>query len=267
MGKCITPFTKDGYHLPCGKCLECKATRISGWSFRLIKQSEISTSAIFLTLTYNTDHVPITDKHLMTLDKTDLQKFFKRLRKLHPKNTQLKYYACGEYGGHTRRPHYHIILFNADQNLLEKAWKLGTYFIGDVQGASIAYTLKYIDKPTHIPQWKGDDRQKEFSLMSKKMGLNYISKNTIKWHKKDLLNRMYIPLKDGQKIIMPKYFKEKIYNKLQRNQISQHLENKEKLINNNKDLPTKLKEIKQDELILLNKYRKNNNETRLKTSI
>ena len=28
--------------------------------------------------------------------------------------TPLKYYAVGEYGGQTKRPHYHIVIFNAD---------------------------------------------------------------------------------------------------------------------------------------------------------
>jgi len=61
----------------------------------------------------------------MTLKKTDIQKFFKRLRKCHgKKHKSIKYYAVGEYGGQTLRPHYHIVIFNADINYFERAWAL-----------------------------------------------------------------------------------------------------------------------------------------------
>lgn len=268
MAQCITPFTKNGYHLPCGKCYECKARRISAWSFRLSKQAEVSTSAYFLTLTYDTPHLPRTNNNLQTICKRDLQLFFKRLRKLQlPGTIPIKYYACGEYGSITKRPHYHIILFNATIESIEKSWQLGQYHVGDVTPASTGYTLKYISKKTLIPQFKRDDRIPEFSLMSKKMGINYITKNTLKWHKKDLLNRMYCPLKDGKKIAMPKYFKEKIYNILQRNMIAQHIANQELKKDLGKTLITLDAEFKQKQLILLNKFNKNNNDTRINPTI
>ena len=43
------------------------------------------------------------------------------------------------------------------------------------------------------------------------MGDNYLTENMIRWHKNDLTNRMYVPIKDGKKIAMPRYYKEKIY--------------------------------------------------------
>lgn len=112
----------------------------------------------------------------MSLRKTDLQSFFKRLRKAHPPidkddpTTQIKYYAAGEYGGKTNRPHYHIIIFNAKLELLQPAWDLGQIHYGQVSDASIGYTLKYISKPSRIPLHRNDDRQKEFALMSKNLG-------------------------------------------------------------------------------------------------
>jgi len=117
--RCITPFYKKeqtrGEHIPfpCGKCPPCKKRRTSGWSFRLVKEGERSLSALFITLTYDTEYVPITSNGYMSLDIKDLQKFFKRLRKL--TNEKLKYYAVGEYGSTKMRPHYHIILYNANK--------------------------------------------------------------------------------------------------------------------------------------------------------
>lgn len=141
-------------HAPvqCGKCYNCKQTRIAQWSFRLLKELEVADNAYFVTLTYDNQHVPITTgRYPMTLLKNSkqdlecriregleersdrsLQGFFKRLRyyeretkilfdykvqKIYEKKP-IKYYAAGEYGskgergGKGGRPHYHIILFN-----------------------------------------------------------------------------------------------------------------------------------------------------------
>lgn len=191
---CMTPFCvkRDGQEtpVPCGKCPECCARRVSGWSFRLMQEDKNSESAYFITLTYDTNFVPITGKGFMDLSKEDLQKFFKRLRKatvnhrhqahggyrgkVQPNECPeckaakpIKYYAVGEYGGRTFRPHYHIILFNAVLELIQPAWDKGSVHYGTVTGASIGYSLKYISKPGKIPLHGNDDRQKEFALMSK----------------------------------------------------------------------------------------------------
>jgi hypothetical protein len=219
MAECLTPFyvkdrhTKDQVPVPCGKCPVCSARRISGWSFRLMKEGERSSSSFFVTLTYDTNHVPITKTGYMSLSKEHLQKYFKRLRKLN--DEKLKYYAVGEYGGKTMRPHYHIILFNAKLETVLKAWALdgkyfGDYHVGKVTEASIGYTMKYISKSKKIPQHKNDDRLPEFALMSKRMGDNYLTDLMVKWHKLDIGNRMYCNLKDGKKIAMPRYYKQKL---------------------------------------------------------
>jgi len=221
MAECLTPYyvkdrhTNDEIPVPCGRCPVCSARRISGWSFRLIKEGERSSSSFFITLTYNTDHVPITPKGFMSLDKRHMQLYFKRLRKYHDKETKIKYYAVGEYGAKTMRPHYHIILFNAKLEYVLKAWAMdgrymGDYHVGKVTEASIGYTMKYISKTKKVPQHKNDDRLPEFALMSKGMGANYLTQKMVQWHKADIGNRMYCNLKDGKKIAMPRYYKQKL---------------------------------------------------------
>lgn len=37
-----------------------------------------------------------------------------------------------------------------------------------------------------------------------------------RYHKADLENRMYVPIEDGKKIAMPRYFKDKMYNNEER---------------------------------------------------
>ena len=79
---------------------------------------------------------------MQTLRKRDYQLFMKRLRKAFP-NDKIRFYAAGEYGPKTLRPHYHAILFglhlddlgfyeNSDQNFpyywsksLQKVWDEG----------------------------------------------------------------------------------------------------------------------------------------------
>jgi hypothetical protein len=242
----MSPFlvkskTENPIPVPCGKCPACAARRTSAWSFRLLQEDKHAVSSHFITLTYDTQHAPITQNGYMGLTKRDLQLFFKRLRKSHNNVHGLppiKYYCVGEYGGKSYRPHYHIILFNAKVELIQDAWGLGHVHYGDVNGASVGYTLKYISKPKRIPLHRNDDRQPEFSLMSKGLGSSYCKAQTIfvgqtvihdgeecieivkikkgygsmvDWHKSSLENRMYCTLPDGKKLAMPRYYKDRIY--------------------------------------------------------
>ena len=163
----------------------------------------------------------------MSLNKSDLQKFFKRLRKL--SSSRIRYYACGEYGGKGWRPHYHIILFNSDAEHVARAWSLdgkplGDVHYGTVTEASVGYTLKYITKAPRIPVHINDDREREFSLMSKGLGSNYLTDRMVDYHlgigapdQQEAINqRMNCTIAGGKKIAMPRYYKDKIYNKLQR---------------------------------------------------
>lgn len=226
---CITPIivkNSDGKKIPCGRCTKCRARRISAWSFRLQQQEKVSKNSHFITLTYGTSAVPITNKGYMSLRRTDLQLFIKRLRKAHSKSgiwaAGLKYYIAGEYGGQTGRPHYHCIIFNAKRELIQPAWGLGEIHYGSITGASIGYCLKYMSKPSIIPKHKNDDRKKEFALMSKGLGKNYLDpdRGFVFWHKDDLQNRCYLNIGDGKKASMPRYYKDKLYTAEEREKIA-----------------------------------------------
>lgn len=216
--------------VPCGKCPKCIARRVSAWSFRLQEELKVSSSAHFITLTYATSHVPINYFGQLTLDKRDLQLFFKRLRQSHirsqPKGevvqNSIKYYACGEYGGRTRRPHYHAILFNAQLELIQPAWDKGNIHYGDVTGASVGYTLKYMNKNKRAFRLsKFDVRNPEFAVMSKGLGISYLSESICNWHVQDIIKHNYCTLPGGAKIGMPRYYKEKLYFELEREAIAE----------------------------------------------
>lgn len=225
---CLSPYyvsnplfpvrsNREKVPVPCGKCPPCLTRRTSGWVFRLLQQEKISESSVFLTLTYDTDHVNISEKGYMTLCKKDYQDFMKRLRKHHKlvgNSSKLSYYACGEYGSKNWRPHFHAIIFNCDKELISKSWDKGQIYVDKVTGASIAYTCKYMNKGKLIPVHQNDDRVPEFSLMSKKMGMNYLSDEIVRYHKADL-SRAYVNNGDV-KVAMPRYYREKIYTKGER---------------------------------------------------
>lgn len=229
MAQCMTPFGVRHKHknetipVPCGRCPACRARRASAWSFRLMQEDKVSISSFFITLTYDTSVVPISKSGYMDLRKRDLQLFFKRLRKAHtlePRDRPIRYYAVGEYGGKTNRPHYHVILFNSRVELIQPAWQNGHVHYGQVTGASVGYTLKYISKPGRIPMHRNDDRTPEFSLMSKGLGANYLTDAMVKWHKADLDERMYCVIEDGKKITLPRYYKDKIYTEHERKRVA-----------------------------------------------
>lgn len=228
----VKTLQKDKVPVPCGKCPKCAKRRISAWSFRLVQEDKVSLSSWFITLTYDTKYLPFTRNYFATLDKRDLQLFYKRLRKLHEGdpvwNKPIKYYSVGEYGSETRRPHYHVILFNADVERIQRAWSIfdeelynrtgkkvfhpiGHVHYGTVSEASVGYTLKYISKPMWRPDHRNDDRLPQFSLMSKGLGASYVSDNIKRWHHDVLEERMHCVLLDGKKVTMPRYYKDRIY--------------------------------------------------------
>ena len=60
--------------------------------------------------------------------------------------------------------------------------------------------------------------------MSKGLGANYLNERTIKWHKRQIEERCYLPLKDGKKASMPRYYKDKLYKDGEKFRISVHMQ-------------------------------------------
>lgn len=221
--QCHTPYLvrdiEDGTvkPVPCGRCPACFKRRISQWSFRLQIEEKFSKSSTFITLTYEDSNLPVRGG-ANTLRKRHLQLFFKRLRINHVRSgayfrdefggeIPIRYFACGEYGTVGFRPHYHALVFDANLELIDRSWRLGYVHYGDVEPASIGYVLKYMCKPSHS---KRDKRDKEFQCMSKGIGLRYLSPEMFKYHHGDL-TRMYCILPGGDKVSMPRYYKDFLF--------------------------------------------------------
>lgn len=107
-------IAEDALSVPCGKCAGCVKDAATAWSVRCYHEASLSDRNCFVTLTYAEDRCP------GSLVKSDVQKWLKRVRS---EGVKLRYFACGEYGGQTRRPHYHVLVFG--QDFLEGSQKLG----------------------------------------------------------------------------------------------------------------------------------------------
>jgi hypothetical protein len=147
----------------------------------------------------------------------------------------IRYFAVGEYGSKTRRPHYHILLFNMDianTDPIGTKWKFGHVDCGTVTGSSINYTTKYMFK-----QWfKKDKRVRPFTLMSKKpiIGQNYLDK----YGKYHIINgELTTRDMNGRSRRLPKAYLQRLFtNKEDRIALSkkcfeEHVENKVKQFN------------------------------------
>jgi len=184
-----------------------------------MEESKHADTAYFVTLTYSPESIPVKNGKY-TLDKEELQKYIKKLR--HANEGTIKYYAIGEYGGITRRPHYHLIVFNVDtQSDFISCWTTynsetntfdlkGKIDIGRVERASIHYVTGYLIGPGFkYGKYEDTDVQQPFQLISKGIGENYLYDNYT-WHKKE--KRFYIQTEQGHKQKMPRYYKDRIFN-------------------------------------------------------
>lgn len=170
--------------VPCGKCIGCKLEHSRQWALRCMHEKRLHTDSSFLTLTYDPAHLPSGG----SLVKRDLQLFMKRLRKQFGEG--VRFFACGEYGEKSLRPHYHVLLLNKDFNdkrpistgseytlyaskLLSQLWTSGSHAIGDVNFESAAYVARYCTKkitgPKAADHYKG--RTPEFLVMSRRPGI------------------------------------------------------------------------------------------------
>ncbi len=187
--------------VPCGRCTGCRMDYGKHWADRMLLEYNTSrvygsNKALFVTLTYDDDHLPLvfcSDGALRSsLCKRDYQLFFKRLRKVFP----VRYVLSGEYGDNTSRPHYHAIIFGLsvsdfpDSYLYrrdDKAhtflyvspgfsnfWQNGFCTIADASFDTMAYVARYVLKKQYrtdfvIDFYKG--REPPFIVSSRRPGI------------------------------------------------------------------------------------------------
>lgn len=237
----VSPFP-GSVSVPCGKCLGCRLDYSRQWADRMMLEFEKTHKAIFLTLTYNEEHVPCVYDDFgsiiwYTLNKQHWQDFMKRLRSRKEfDNRELKFYMCGEYGSKTLRPHMHAIIFGISVEdfpnrrsigmnelrqiyytdpYLEDLWKdqrdglsLGFITFSAVSWQTCAYVSRYTMKKLYTDYSRIDmlsESLPEFSLMSRRPGIGswyFYEKRPDPERPSIYLNTGY----ESQEIRFPKYF-------------------------------------------------------------
>lgn len=196
------------------------------WSTRVTDEAQMHEENSFLTLTFSDEYLP----EDYSVNKRHMQLFMKRLRE--EVKVPIRFFGCGEYGGTTHRPHYHIIIFGydfrSDRKLwstragyniyksatLEKVWPFGLCEIGTVTPQSAQYIAKYVFKRatgdkafTHYlrihPLLGHEVRVRaEFILMSTRPGIGYAFYEK---YRSDMFPRDYTVI-DGKRRPVPKYY-------------------------------------------------------------
>lgn len=241
--------------IPCGKCIGCRLDSSKDWANRGYLEGLYSDHNYFVTLTYDEDHLTIPEFVEMddititapeelewkgTLIPSDLKRFINTLRKIFEReynHTDIRYIACGEYGGEGKRPHYHLILFNCpfpsdtfynpriswekdtyyQNEIIERAWNKGISNITEASWNTIAYLSRYITKKINgenselYYKIQGQE-SKEFFRASNRPGIGY---KYYEDHKEEIYKNDSILIKKGNQITWekpPDYF-DKLYEK------------------------------------------------------
>lgn len=153
-----TPF-------PCGSCRPCRIAKSKIMTSRILIEQMAHAESLFLTLTY--ERMPL----CTSLCPRHLTLFFKKLRKsIEP--IKIRYFAVGEYGELSFRPHYHCILFGigADfKHQITKAWDKGFIHLMELNKTTARYITGYCtSKYTNEKNCAG--RHKEFTRSSNRNG-------------------------------------------------------------------------------------------------
>lgn len=184
--------------IPCGRCLGCGIEKSRQWAARCVNEAQMHADNCFITLTYDDKHLPLeyVDEEtgviyggkMPSLKPRDLELFWKRFRK--ECGSGIRYYACGEYGERTRRPHYHAVVFGYDfedkkfydtkggndvytSDTLSRIWRNGNCLVGECTFESAAYVARYIVSKyaTEDKYYTDNNIYPEFSRMSRKPGI------------------------------------------------------------------------------------------------
>lgn len=142
---------RDFLRLPCGGCIGCRKSRAREWALRCTLELAEHSTACWSTLTYEDRYKP------PSLRRDHLQGWLKRLRR-RLGAARVKFFASGEYGERTFRPHYHAILFGVpvESSVPQASWPFGYVRVDPLTPAAISYVAGYCSKKLG---WQDFDRE------------------------------------------------------------------------------------------------------------
>ena len=213
------PICKDRrlFYIPakCGCCIECRKEKQREWRVRLEEELR-SNFGYFTTLTISPEGIKeIEEKTNLKWEENPneiatkgLRLFLERVRKETKKS--IKHWCVTELGEKKDRIHIHGIFFGQKSaELIRKHWKYGFVFIGNYcNSRSVNYMTKYMLKvDIKHPDFK------QIVLASAGIGSGYMDRLDYLWQKQNYKNIEVATytFRNGTKMAMPKYYKNKIF--------------------------------------------------------
>lgn len=223
--------SRELLRIPCGRCLGCRMDYASSWALRLQHEAACWDESIFVTLTYDDECLP----WHRGLVISDLQRFLKRFRKEIPGDQEapdgrspVRFFAAGEYGSTTDRPHWHVALFNArlpgwrgqsESDALSRLWPAGMHTVSRFSSGRAGYLAGYCVKKVRgrvererrygaVNPVTGEwfERRPEFAVMSRRPG---IGRYWFDRYRCDL-ERGFVIEAGGVKRRLPRFYKSKL---------------------------------------------------------
>lgn len=204
----------------CGCCIECRKEKQREWRVRLEEELR-SNFGYFTTLTISPEGIKeIEEKSGLKWEENPneiatkgLRLFLERVRKETGKS--IKHWCVTELGEKKDRIHLHGIFFGQKSaELIRKHWKYGFVFIGGYcNSRSVNYMTKYMLKvDIKHPEFK------QIVLASAGIGAGYMDRLDYLWQKQNYknINVATYTFRNGTKMAMPKYYKNKIFTEKER---------------------------------------------------
>lgn len=221
------PICKDKrlLYIPikCGYCIECRKEKQREWRVRLEEELR-SNYGYFITLTISPEGIKELEEKTELKWKENpneiatkgLRLFLERVRKDTGKS--MRHWCVTELGENNDRIHLHGVFFGQrSAELIKKHWKYGFIFIGQYcNSRSVNYMTKYM--------LKVDVKHKEFKqivLASPGIGDGYFDRLDWQWQKQNY-EKIEVPtytFRNGTKMAMPKYYKDKLFTEQERNKM------------------------------------------------
>lgn len=210
----------------CQRCVECRKQKAREWSVRLQEEIRHNKNGKFVTLSfsneslnkiYNALNTKATGYHLDNeIAVYAIRHFLELWRKHHKKS--IRHWLTTELGqNNTERIHIHGMLFTDKPKEIEKIWKYGNVFIGETcNEATVNYIVKYLHK--------ADPLHKEYIpklCVSPGIGSGYLHRadSSINVYKENSETKETYTTRQGLKLPLPIYYRNKIYNEEEREKL------------------------------------------------
>lgn len=212
----------------CGNCIECCKQRARGWQLRMLEEVKHNKNGKFITLTFRTESLIELGKEVTNLTgynkenkiaKIAMRRFNERWRKKY--KTAIRHWTITELGhGETEHIHIHGILWtDKTYEEIEEKWQYGYIWprkesqkYNYVSERTVNYLMKYIAKRDPMHEY-----YKPIILTSPGIGNRYTERVDAKNNKyKPGETKETYTTRTGHKIILPTYWRNKIYSEEER---------------------------------------------------